>query len=357
MSSLARDAAMNNKKHFLLKVKVYFLFTILLIMLVASFIASILYGPVGIDPFAIVGDMLRGDVLTDTEKAIIYSIRMPIAIAAIASGALLGISGLLYQILLRNPMGDPYVMGVASISYTALVAVAFLAVLIGAFFPYVSFIAPLAVLTIALIYTGILSILSYRLSMLQILLVGVSLSFAFSGISILLLSRLPPEIAGYLAVALMGNFESSGRQGSLILVTSLVIITVPAYLLAIRYLDPLLLGEEYARSLGVNTGLVRLIIGLIAGSSAAITVTYVGIVGFIGFASPHIARLLVKSNKSSVILPLSCLVGGLLAILTNLFIRIAFQGSTVPVTAVTSLFGAPLLIYMVSRMRGEYAWA
>ena len=337
--------------------RVYFLLSILIATLLVSFLASILYGPVRIDFIKILRDMFGESVLTDTERAIIYGTRMPIAIAALTSGSLLGISGFLYQILLRNPMGDPYVMGVASISYTSLVAVAFLAVSLGLFFTYMSFIAPLVVLVVALIYTGVLSLLSYRLSVLQILLVGISLSFAFSGISILILSMLPSEVAGYLAIALMGSFEGVGQQGSVILIISLIIVMISSLLISIKHLDPLLLGEDYARSLGINTGLVRLFVGLIAGSSAAITVTYVGVIGFIGFASPHIARMLVKSGKSSVILPFACIIGGLLAILTNLFIRIVFQGSSVPVTAITSLFGAPLLIYMVSRMRGEYAWA
>lgn len=340
---------MNNKK-------IYFLTASLMSALIASFFASILYGPVKIDPLRVVQDMLGGNTLTDTERVIIYGRRIPIALAAIASGSLLGVSGLLYQILLRNPMGDPYVMGVASISYTSLIAVAFIAVSIGAFFPYISFVAPLVVLITALIYTGVLSLLSYRLSVLQILLVGVSLSFAFSGVSIMILSRLPPEISGYLSVALMGSFEAVDQRGSAILAISMIAVVVSTALLSIKHLDPLLLGEEYARSLGINTGLVRLLISLIAGSSAALTVAYVGVIGFIGFASPHIARMLIKSSRSSILLPLSCIVGGLLAVMTNLLIRIAFQGSSVPVTAITSLFGAPLLIYMVSRMRGEYAW-
>lgn len=337
--------------------KIYFLLTASLATLSALFMLSVLYGPVRIDPLRVVQDMIWGNTLTDTEKVIIYGRRIPIAVAALASGSLLGVSGLLYQILLRNPMGDPYVMGVASISYTALVAIAFLAVSIGAFFPYMSFVAPLVVLITALIYTGVLSLLAYRLSVLQILLVGISLSFTFSGISILLLSRLPSEVSGYLSVALMGSFEGVDQQGSLILSVSLAIVVASSLLLSVKHLDPILLGEEYARSLGINTRVVRLLISLIAGSSAAITVAYVGVIGFIGFASPHIARLLVKSGRSLTILPLSCIIGGLLAMLTNLLIRISFQGSSVPVTAVTSLFGAPLLIYMVSRMRGEYAWS
>lgn len=337
--------------------KTYFLLALSIAALAALFMASILYGPVRIDPLRVLYDMFGGDTLTDTEKAIIYGRRIPIAVAALASGSLLGVSGLLYQILLRNPMGDPYVMGVASISYAALVAVAFLSLSIGAFFPYMSLIAPLVVLITALIYTGALSILAYRLSVLQILLVGISLSFAFSGVSILLLSRLPSEVSGYLSVALMGSFEGVDRQGSLILAAALIIIAISSLILSIKHLDPILLGEEYARSLGVNTRIVRFLVSLIAGSSAAITVAYVGVIGFIGFASPHIARLLVKSGRSLVLLPFSCIIGGLLAMLTNLFVRIAFQGSSVPITAITSLFGAPLLIYMVSRMRGEYAWS
>jgi len=318
-------------------------------------LASILYGPVYIEPWRIVSDIMGGNSLSDTERVIVYSRRVPVSLGALASGALLGLSGYLYQLLLRNPMGDPYVMGVASISYLSLVALALVSISLGSFFAYTSLLAPLVVLFASLLYTILLSALSYRLSVLQLLLVGVSLSFASSGAALMLLSRLPPEVSGYLYVALMGSFEGVDPPGSRVLGISLLTCAAASAALSLKHLDPLLMGEDYARSLGIDVRLVRAFVGLLAGSSAAITVAYVGVVGFIGFASPHIARILTKSGRSAVLVPASCLVGGVLALLTGLVVRALFQGG-VPVTAVTSLFGAPLLIYLVARLRGEYAW-
>jgi len=335
--------------------KMFLLLAALALLAVLLLFTSILYGPVYIDPGRIAVDILGGGSLSDTERVIVYGRRIPISVGALASGALLGLSGYLYQLLLRNPMGDPYVMGVASVSYLSLVALALISISLGSFFSYLSFLAPLAVLSASLLYTFLLSVLSYRLSVLQLLLVGVSLGFASSGASLMLLSRLPPEVSGYLYIALMGSFEGVDPQGSRILGASLLVCGIASAALSLKHLDPLILGEDYARSLGIDVRLVRILVSLLAGSSASITVAYVGVVGFIGFASPHIARILTRSGRSAVLVPASCLIGGVLALLTSLSIRALFQGG-VPVTAVTSLFGAPLLIYLVARLRGEYAW-
>jgi iron complex transport system permease protein len=335
--------------------RTFSIFLVLLMLTTALMIVSISYGPVYIDPVRIWGDLLGGNLLTDSEKIIIYIRRIPSTLGALASGFLLGLSGFLYQLLLRNPMGDPYVLGVASISYLSLVSLAFISISLGVFFLYMSLLAPIAVLVAALVYTAVLSILSYRLTVLQLLLIGISLSFASAGVSLLLLSRLPPEAAGYLYIALMGSFEGVDIFGSRVLLASFTAAFLASLALSFKHLDPLVLGDEYARSLGINTGLVRAFVSLLAGSSAAITVSYVGIIGFIGFASPHIARIITRSGRSLVLVPVSCLVGGLMALLTSIGIRLIFQGG-MPVTAVTSIFGAPLMIYMVTRLRGEYSW-
>jgi len=331
-------------------------FFLLLILMSILFFILIFYGPVYIEPSRILGDLIWGNYLTDSEKIIIYNRRIPITLGALVSGCLLGLSGFLYQLLLRNPMGDPYVMGVASISYLSLVFLAFISIAMGFFFTYMSLLAPIVVLISSLIYTVVLSIISYRLTVLQLLLVGISLGFASSGISLLLLSRLPSEVSGYLYLALMGSFDGVDPAGSKILIIALAILLASSLALSLKHLDPMMLGEEYAKSLGINIGFIRAIVSLLAGSSAAITVAYVGIIGFIGFASPHIARILFRSGRGLILVPASCLIGGLLALLTSLGIRVAFQGGSVPVTAVTSIFGAPLLIYMVARLRGEYSW-
>lgn len=330
------------------------IFIISIFILSILLILSILYGPVYIDPLRILRDMLGQHSLSESEKVIIYSRRIPASLGALASGALLGISGLLYQILLRNPVGDPYILGVASISYTSLVAFAYISISLGFFFYYMSLIAPIFVLIVALIYTFILSILSLRLSILQLLIVGVSIGFASSGASLIILSRLPPDVAGYLSLALMGSFEPVDLRAAETLLGSLIVILIFTLMLSIKHLDPLILGDDYARSLGVNVNIIRLLISLISGCSAAITVAYVGVIGFIGFASPHIARILTGSGKSIIIAPLTGIIGGSIALLTGLIAKTLFQGA--PLTAITSLFGAPLLIYMVSRMRGEYSW-
>lgn len=336
---------------------VFFTTTLLFtLLLFAEFMASVLYGPVHIDPLRILRDLAGLGGLESGERAIVYERRIPTSLAALASGALLGLSGLLYQVLLRNPMGDPYVLGVSSVAYLFLIGFATLSLASGHFFAGMSFTAPLVVLTASLAYTALLSYISYRLTVLQLIIVGVSVGFAASGLSLALLSTLPPEVSTYLALALMGSFEGVDAAGALSLTTSAVLFLALSSILALKYVDPLILGEDYARSLGIHVQAVRLAINLVAGFATAITVSHVGVVGFLGFAAPHIARILVRSGRSLLLIPTTALVGGSLALLTLLIIKAAFQGSDVPVTAITSIFGAPMLIYLVSRMRGEYSW-
>jgi len=238
--------------------KVFFI----LILISTMFFILIFYGPVYIEPSRILGDLIWGNSLTDSEKIIIYNRRIPITLGALASGCLLGLSGFLYQLLLRNPMGDPYVMGVASISYLSLVFLAFISIAMGFFFTYMSLLAPIVVLISSLIYTAVLSIISYRLTVLQLLLVGISLGFASSGISLLLLSRLPSEVSGYLYLALMGSFDGVDPSGSKILIIALAILLASSLALSLKHLDPMMLGEEYAKSLGINMGFIRAIVSL-----------------------------------------------------------------------------------------------
>jgi iron complex transport system permease protein len=320
----------------------------------------LLQGSVWVSPGKILLDVLGLDGLEGVEEVIFYSRRVPVLAGALASSVLLAVSGMLYQVLFRNPMADPYVLGVASSSFVSIVVLAYLVYYVapvrGGLFAVGTTLAPLASTLGAMVYTLVLSLLAVRTSNLQLLLVGISVGFVFTGVSMLLLSLLPADVAGYLQLSLLGSVERvSKTQATYLLLGALVAASVSAYL-SVKHLDPLMLGEDYAVTLGVNVRLVRSVASLVAGLSTAITVAFVGVVGFIGFAAPHVARLVSKSGRSSVTLAYSVVIAPIMVLSCVSAARALFPGSSVPLTALTSLFGAPMLVYLVYRIRGEYSW-
>lgn len=317
------------------------------------------YGSVWVDPVEVFMDVVGLGSLGRVEEAVFYSRRVPVLAGAVSSSVLLAVAGFLYQALFRNPMADPYVLGVASASHTSIVLLAYLvyaAGVEGGLFAVGTTLAPLVSMASALVYTALLSLAASRLGSLQLLLVGVSLGFIFTGVSLIALGLLPPDVAGYLQLALLGSVERVTRASALNLVLSAAVLVPASVYVSLKHLDPLVMGEEYAYTLGVNTRVLRVLVSLLAGSSTAIAVASVGVVGFIGFAAPHVARLVSRSGRSAVALAYSILVGPIMVLSCVMVYRVLLPGSSAPLTALTSLFGAPLLVYLVYRMRGEYSW-
>ncbi len=325
-------------------------------MLFILALASLIVGSVWIDPLDILADIFTGEGLSPVEETIVYARRIPIVLGSIAAGALLALSGFLYQSLFRNPMADPYVLGTASASFLTIVLGTYISIYIGELFRFGATLLPIFSAAGAAIYTGGLVAISSRMGSLQLLLIGISLGFVFTGISIIFLSMLPPDVAGLLSLAMFGSFERLSWEYSTYLAISLFILATPSIYYSVRSLDPMILGEEYARSLGIDIRALRIVVSLIAGIATSITVAFIGVIGFLGFVAPHVARLMIGSSRSIYVLPLSMVLGSLILLVCLVLVRILFPGGDLPITAITSIFGGPLLVYLVSRMRGEYSW-
>jgi iron complex transport system permease protein len=327
-------------------------FIILSILLFVFFIADISLGTVYIKPQQVL-DALLGLENPDTSTTLRYivtDLRLPRAIMAVLTGAGLAIAGLLMQTLFRNPLAGPFVLGISSGAGlgVALVIMGTTALGLGAISGFgiitASVIGSLAVLLLIIL-------MSLRIKdTMGLLIVGLmvgSLSSAVVGILSYFSSS--EELQRYV-------FWSLGSLGSinwddLLIIGLLFVIAMLLLIWIIKPLNALLLGESYALSLGINIKKTRWIIIIITSILAGSITAFAGPIAFIGLAVPHLARLLLPSVNHKILIPTALLLGATLLLFCDLVSQLPFSNYSLPINAVTSLLGAPLIIWLIMRKR------
>lgn len=304
-------------------------------------------------PIAAICDILLGDnTLRPTWQYIILESRLPQATTALLSGAALSVSGLLLQTAFRNPLAGPDVFGVNS---GAALAVALVMLGMGGTmsvgdYSLSGFIAILTSAFVgAMLVTGIIFLFSTMVrNKVLLLIVGIMIGYlASSAISLLNYFASEEGVKSYVVWG-MGTFGNVTRQQ----LPLFCIITLLGLLLAISLAKPLnimLLGEEYAENLGVNTRRLRHILLIVTGILTAIVTAFCGPIAFIGLATPHIARLFLRTDNHRTLLPFTLLMGSVIALLCNLLCTLPTDGSLIPLNAVTPLIGAPIIIYILTK--------
>lgn len=282
-------------------------------------------------------------------------IRIPRVATAALAGAGLAVAGLLMQTLFANPLADPYILGVSS---GASLGVAI--VTLGTGTATSTFIAAvgagrLGVAAAAAI--GSLAVLLLILlfgrwvrSIVTLLILGVMLSSAIGAIVSLLLAFADPARLQRFIVWGLGSYSGVTRHDLLFLAPPIAIGVVTAFLLS-RSLNALLLGERYARSMGVNVSLVRvaavIATALIAGSITA----YCGPIAFLGIAIPHLARLVLGSSDHRILVPASVLMGVVISVLCSVVAQLPGADAVLPLNVVSALIGAPVVMAVLLRSR------
>jgi iron complex transport system permease protein len=291
---------------------------------------------------------LRGVVGGDwpaSHEAIVLAVRTPRVVLAALVGATLGIAGASFQGLLGNPMADPYVIGASSGAALG----ATLAMTAGVYvaLPLVpaAFLGALG--SVTAVY--LLAREGGRVPQLNLLLAGVAVgSFLAAIVSGLILLAQQGDVRPVI-FWLMGGF--SGRGWSDVLTAAPYLGAGSLAVLALsRELNALLLGEESARQLGVDTERAKLILILGASLGTAAAVAVSGIIGFVGLMVPHLTRLGVGSDHR-ILLPASALAGGILLVVADLVARVALPPLELPVGVVTSLLGGPFFLFLLRRAR------
>ncbi|PYG89076.1 iron complex transport system permease protein [Ruminiclostridium sufflavum DSM 19573] len=295
-----------------------------------------------------IGLLIGGDSINSTYKMIVLDIRMPRIVLAAAIGAILAAVGGCFQGLFRNPMADPYVLGISNgAGLGAAIAIAFGmdSILWGA--GMVPFLAFAGALTTTVVVYAIANV-GGRLPSANLLLSGVAVGlFEYSLITILMILR-RDKIEG-IFMWLMGSVNAASWQQAAFL-TPIAIIGVIAVCLFARDLNVISSNEETARSLGVKVETVKKLLLGVCSLLIAVCVSVSGIIGFVGLVVPHCARLITGSDHR-VMLPFSAIGGAIFLVICDTLARSLMPPSELPVGAVTSLFGAPYFIYLLIKSK------
>ena len=333
-------------------------FYMLLIMasIFLFFFLNLVLGSVSI-PLRAVWNILWG---TGNESVIwqniIWKSRVPQALTALVAGAGLSVSGLQMQTVFRNPLAGPSVLGISS---GASMGVAFVVLLSGSLggvaLSKLGFMGEIA-LTIAAI-AGSLSIMALIVFVSQkvrgnvtLLIIGVMIGYiANAVIGVLKFFSVEEDIRAYVIWGLGSFARVSGDQMTLFI--CIMVVLLPVSFLLVKTLNLLLLGDAYARNLGLNIKRARLLVITCSGVLVAIVTAYCGPIIFLGLAVPHLCRGMFRTSDHRILMPASLLAGASLALVCNLIARMpGFEGA-LPVNSVTALVGAPVVMSVLFNKR------
>lgn len=333
------------------------LFITLLLIYVMIFVVATSLGAATIKPYTVLeavlgkipflGQYINGNV-SETDSLIILMVRMPRIIMASLVGIGLSVVGASFQSLFKNPMADPYVLGISSGAALG----AALAIVLKIPNPAAS----LSVVTIsAFIGAVVTTIFVYNIAQVRgkvtttnLLLAGCVVSFLMSSlISIIMVFN--QEEVNKIVFWMMGSFNASSFKNIYIVAPIVLIGTIVIYFFY-RDFNLMLTGEDNAKSLGTDTEKVKKLIILISAIIIAVSVAFSGIIGFVGFLVPHIFRIIFGPNNKALI-PFSALGGAIFLLFSDTIARTVAAPAELPVGAVTALIGAPYFIYLLIKMK------
>jgi iron complex transport system permease protein len=330
------------------------LFSILTLSLVLLLLLNISLGSVSIPIKEVFNSLTGGNSSKETWDYIIVNYRLPKAIAAILVGMGLSISGLLMQTLFRNPLAGPYVLGLSSGASLGVAIVIMGAGFLPPFLASIMLSSYGIVLASSLgsflVLLAVLAVSQRLRDTMAILIVGLmfgSLTSAIVGTLTYFSTAEQLQKFTFWSLGNLGNLSWS----SIVILSICVAIGLLLSLLSIKPLNTLLLGENYARSLGMNYEKTRLIIifatSILAGSITA----YAGPIAFIGLAVPHIAKLVFQTSNHVVLFWSTLLFGAIIMLICDSISQLPGSDITLPINAVTSIFGAPIVIWLLIRKR------
>ena len=324
------------------------------LLLLVVFALSLSLGSVHIPVGDIVSVLLGGEGAKPAWAIIVHTIRLPKAITAMLAGAALSVSGLQMQTLFRNPLADPFVLGINS---GASLGVAIVVLAVGSVGS--ALLAGLGVLgDLSLAFAaslgaaavlGCVLLISRKVqSVMTLLILGLMFGYATSAfVSVLLYFSIPEQIQAFI-IWTFGSFGGVTWRQMVVFAPAIGLGLLMAFL-TMKPLNALLLGEKYAQSMGVPVKRVR--IWTLGGASilAGVTTAFCGPIAFLGLAVPHLCRSLLNTSDHRLLMPAVTLLGATLALLADVIARMPGSQATLPLNAVTSLIGAPVVIWVILR--------
>jgi iron complex transport system permease protein len=328
------------------------IFSGLISILVTFFILDVFFGSVSIKASEVINAIFNDT--GNNLQTLIVKFRIPKAITALIVGIALSLSGLQMQTVFRNPMAGPYVLGISS---GASLGVAF--VILG----FSTSLSPDSLkgfgnwILIAVSWAGaglvmfLIMIISSRVKdIMTILIMGIMLSSGISAVVTIMQYFSNESMLKAYVIWTMGSLGNltSGQLNVLIISVS---IGVLLSLFSIKILNALLLGEIYARSIGLNVRFARVVIFACTSILAGSVTAFCGPIGFIGIAVPHIARILLRTSDHKILIPGTILTGGAVMLASDIISQLPGSDSVLPVNAVTSLIGIPVVIWVILHNR------
>ncbi|MEO1244615.1 MAG: iron ABC transporter permease [Pseudomonadota bacterium] len=314
------------------------LFAALIALALLALGAAIASGSAGLGLQESLSALLGG--ASESSKQLVLGLRLPRALTAFGVGGMLAIAGVLMQVLLRNPLAEPYILG----SSGGAAVFALLAILFG----LSSLLVDVAAFAGAMCATLIVFSVAHGTGSwtpTRLLLTGIVLASGFGAATTLLLALSPDQHLRGMLFWLMGDLSFAYEPGQSLLV--LAIVGTISMALA-RHLNVLARGELQARIVGLPVREIRYGIFALASLATAIAVTTVGVIGFIGLVVPHLIRLVVGSDHR-IVIPASALAGGTLLVLADTLARTVLAPRQLPVGALTAAVGVPLFLILMSK--------
>ena len=330
------------------------IFSILLASMVVLFLVNISLGSVSIPINEVVKGLFGKIMEKESWEIILFNFRFPKAITAILTGMGLALSGLLMQTLFRNPLAGPYVLGLSSGASLGVALIilgsTFLPISIASIFLSNYGLALASALGSFIVLSAVLLAAKQLRDTMAILIVGLMFSsFTSAIVSILSYFTTAEQLQKYTFWAMGSVSNLSWKEVSLL--AFLVIFGIVLSILVIKPLNALLLGERYAKSIGINFKKTRFIIiiatSILAGSITALA----GPIAFVGLAVPHITKMIFKTSNHSILVFGTLLLGGILMLICDSIAQLPGSDLTLPINAITSLFGAPIVIWLLVRKR------
>lgn len=321
-------------------------------ILLASFVLDIMTGPSMLDASRVLNALLEFIGLPfqvdGSTRVIVTNLRLPIALMAIIVGGSLGVGGAEMQTLLNNPMASPYTLGMAAAAGFG----AALMLYIGSLGMDSHYAVPLgAFLCCMLSACFLFALASMRhITSGQLILAGIALLFLFQSLLSLVQFIASPELSQQILFWLFGSLSKA--TWSNLTITAVVVMGGFALLMRDSWrLTALRLGEERAKSVGVNVQRLRLKILFIVAVMTATVTSFVGIIGFIGIVAPNIAKILVGEDQR-FFLPLSFLIGAFLLSTASVLSKVIVPGALFPIGIVTAIIGVPFFFWLIVAKRG-----
>ncbi|MGN0589593.1 MAG: FecCD family ABC transporter permease [Ruminiclostridium sp.] len=331
------------------KVRNITIFIMLAIMVIAVLFTNILIGSADIS-IKEIAEALTGE--QNTAYDILLKIRIPRALAALLLGGALSLSGYLLQTFFNNPIAGPFVLGVSSgakliVAMTMIYSAGLMGALSSAVLILSAFIG-------SLLSLGFVLLISRKVKQMSMLVVcGVMIGYICSAVTDFLVTFADDSDIINLHGWSVGTFSGTNMDNVRVIFIFVTLGTIGSFLIS-KPIGAYMLGESYAKNMGVNIKLLRVLLIVLSGLLSASVTAFAGPVSFVGIAVPHIIRVLFKTSKPLVMIP-ACFLGGSIFCMTcDMIARTVFAPTELSISTVTAVFGAPVvIIIMVKRRRGE----